>query len=231
MIVNYPANSLEPAMYPDAVFQVEQIMQCPRCNAAIAPVYRGGAFKRFQYKYEKVARIEFYLFCPHCEHSFIGTYFANCNSGKYSDAAIKAVEPLVPVKQAFNSNIEKLSPQFVEIYNQALAAESYGLNEIAGLGYRKALEFLVKDFSVCFNPDDTETIKSMPLSSCIRKYIDDDGINSLVEKATWLGNDEAHYVRKHIDRDTNDMKTFITASVHLISLKLVVEDAKSMQAK
>ena len=231
MIVKYKAQSLEPDVYPNTDFLVEQITQCPRCNGAIAPLYMGGSFKRYSYNYEKVARIEIYLFCPNCEHSFIGTYFANCTSGKYSDADIKAVEPLVPVKQAFNSNIEKLSPQFVEIYNQALAAESYGLNEIAGLGYRKALEFLVKDFSVCFNPDDTETIKSMPLSSCVRKYIDDDGIKSLVEKATWLGNDEAHYVRKHIDRDTNDMKTFIAASVHLISLKLVIEDAKSMQAK
>lgn len=231
MIVNYTAQSLEPDVYPDADFLVEQITQCPRCNTAIAPIYRGGSFKRYFYNHETVARIEFYLFCPHCEHSFIGTYFANCKSGKYSYADIKAVEPLVPAKQAFNNNIKNLSPQFVEIYNQSLAAESYGLNEIAGLGYRKALEFLVKDFSVRFNPSDAETIKSMPLSSCVHKYINDDSIKSLVEKATWLGNDEAHYVRKHSDRDTNDMKTFITASVHLFSLKLTVEDAKSIQAK
>lgn len=228
MIVKYKAQSLEPDVYPDAVFQVEQISHCPRCNGAIAPLYMGGSFKRYSCNYEKVARIEIYLFCPNCEHSFIGTYFANCTSGKYSDAAIKAVEPLVPVKQTFNSNIENLSPQFVEIYNQSLAAESYKLNEIAGLGYRKALEFLIKDFSIRFNPHDTETIKSMPLSSCIRKYIKDDSIQPLVEKAAWLGNDEAHYVRKHNDRDITDMKVFITAVVHFISLILTVEDAKSI---
>ena len=231
MIVKYNVQSLEPDVYPDAAFQVEQITECPRCKGSIAPLFMGGSFKHFSYHYEKVAKIEFYLFCPHCEQSFIGTYFANYDAGKYSNIALKAVEPLIPAKQAFNSYIKKLSPQFVKIYNQALAAESYGLNEIAGLGYRKALEFLVKDFSVHFNPSETETIKSMPLSSCVRKYIDDDSIQSLVEKSAWLGNDEAHYVRKHNDRDTNDMKTFITASVHLFSLKLTVEDAKSMQAK
>lgn len=231
MIVKYKAQSLEPDVYPNADFLIEQIEQCPRCKGSIAPLYMGGSFKHFSYRYEKMAKIEFYLFCPRCEQSFIGTYFASYETGKYSNFALKSVEPLVPAKQSFNSNIEKLSPQFVKIYNQSLAAESYGLNEIAGLGYRKALEFLVKDFSIRFNPDDAETIKSMPLGSCIRQYINDDDIQLLVEKAAWLGNDEAHYVRKHNDRDTNDMKTFIAASVYLFSLKLTVEDAKSMQSK
>jgi hypothetical protein len=33
----------------------------------------------------------------------------------------------------------------VEIAQQASDAEQYGLDQIAGVGYRKALEFLIKD--------------------------------------------------------------------------------------
>lgn len=42
----------------------------------------------------------------------------------------------------------QVSPQFVEIYNQAKAAESFQLDQITGLGLRKALEFLIKDLEV-----------------------------------------------------------------------------------
>lgn len=44
----------------------------------------------------------------------------------------------------FNKIIEKVSPKFREIYSQASRAENLGLNEITGLGYRKALEFFNK---------------------------------------------------------------------------------------
>ena len=57
----------------------------------------------------------------------------------YSTAAI----PLTPVKYNFAS-VEELSPQFAELYNQAAAAEAYSLLDIAGMGYRKSLEFLIK---------------------------------------------------------------------------------------
>ena len=46
-------------------------------------------------------------------------------------------EPDRSMKQKFDQKITALSPQFDKIYNQALAAETSGLDEIAGLGYRK----------------------------------------------------------------------------------------------
>ena len=35
---------------------------------------------------------------------------------------------------------------FLTIYNQSLSAEDNNLDQIAGIGYRKALEFLIKDY-------------------------------------------------------------------------------------
>lgn len=108
---------------------------------------------------------------------FLGHYsvtFTNyVHHGKeYTANKLLSVEPTKFVKQTFDENITKLSPQFDKIYNQALAAESSGLDEIAGLGYRKALEFIVKDFAIYKHPDKTEEIKKLPLSQCINKYID-----------------------------------------------------------
>lgn len=52
-------------------------------------------------------------------------------------------------------------------------------------GYRKAFEFLVKDYSVSEIPDNESEIKSMSLSQCIKKYIDDVRIKTLVERSAY----------------------------------------------
>ena len=68
----------------------------------------------------------------------------------------------------------------------------------------------------------------MPLSACINTYIDQVKIKNLATKTVWIGNDETHYVRKHTDRDIEDLKRFIQATVYYISMELVSDDAESM---
>lgn len=131
----------------------------------------------------------------------------------------------------FPESIKELSPAFVKIYNQSEIAEFSGLSEICGMGYRKALEFLIKDFAIHSEPSDSEAIKSMSLSSCIKKYCTISKIQVLAERSAWIGNDETHYVRKHEDRDFSDMKNFIQAIVCFIGMNLATEDAKSILPK
>ena len=52
-----------------------------------------------------------------------------------------------PRLKQFHGEISELSENFVEIYGQSQVAENQGLNKICGVGYRKALEFLIKDFA------------------------------------------------------------------------------------
>ena len=78
---------------------------------------------------------------------------------------------LIIDKKDFPKLIQKLSPDFCEIYNQAYIAQQQGSTKISGIGYRKALEFLVKDYVIFLNPNESVNIKSFNLSSCISKYI------------------------------------------------------------
>jgi len=48
----------------------------------------------------------------------------------------------------FNSHINELSPSFVNYYNQALFCEANNFIELAIIGYRTAIEFIVKDYAV-----------------------------------------------------------------------------------
>ncbi len=166
-----------------------------------------------------------------CYHSFIASYRCLINLIHVQTGKLISAEPCKFEKHVFNKKIISLSPQFDKIYNQALAAETSGLDEIAGLGYRKSLEFLVKDFAIHQHPSDEEDIKKQMLSSCIKKYIDNPQIKTLVERSAWIGNDEAHYIRKQEDRDINDMKSFIQATVYFIGMVLITEDAETISPK
>jgi len=55
----------------------------------------------------------------------------------------------------------------------------------------------------------SKKIKEMWLKKVIDTYIDDERIKACAEKATWLGNDETHYVRRWKNKDINDLKELI----------------------
>ena len=54
----------------------------------------------------------------------------------------------LPEKEPLSDIISELSPNFCEIYNQAYIAEQTNLMQICGTGYRKSLEFLIKDYLI-----------------------------------------------------------------------------------
>ena len=47
----------------------------------------------------------------------------------------------------------------------------------------------------------------MPLAKCVEKYAPDDTTKQLLLRATWIGNDYAHYETKHEEINLNDLKT------------------------
>jgi hypothetical protein len=49
----------------------------------------------------------------------------------------------------------------------------------------------------------------------------------MAERATWLGNDETHYVRKWEDKDINDLKILIKVTLHWIEMELLTEQYKT----
>lgn len=209
----------------------QPVNTCPMCKHAINPTILAYA----AYKTNKGNFFCILNRCEACKDAFIAHYLiedtGTIESYRLYSSRLKYSAPNLFEPTAFEELIENLSPSFVNIYNQASAAESHNLDEIAGLGYRKALEFLIKDFAISENPEDKEKIKSMMLSPCIKNYIDDPRIKTLAEKSAWIGNDEAHYIRKQENRDVSDMKSFITATVYFVSMVLITKDAETISPK
>ncbi len=127
--------------------------------------------------------------------------------------------------------IEKISPRFYDIADQAFAAEQYRLDLVAGMGYRKALEFLVKDYmatelresiAAAGNGDtaalegDLEALLLRPLVQLI-KSIPHELISQVAQRCAWLGNDETHYTRLWDEHDIEDLKKLLGIVVTFIS--------------
>lgn len=92
---------------------------------------------------------------------------------------------------------------------------------ICGTGYRKSLEFLIKDYLISITPEDQhETIRNKFLNNCIRDNISNINIKTVASRAVWLGNDETHYTRKWEDKDINDLKSIIELTLHWIESEI-----------
>lgn len=223
---------LQTTNFTNAYVTFKEPKICPICKHAIEPNIISN---RFHGDIEK-ANPKFSIFseCPACNDSFISTYtlkfISRSSTGIYyfESQSCSYSAPNIPDIKSFDEKINNLSPLFVETYNQALSAESYNLSQIAGMGYRKALEFLIKDYCIFKNPDKKEEILKIFLGNCVDTYIDDSKIKSLAKVSVWLGNDETHYIRKFEDKDINDLKRFIDTTLYFILYNLNADEAQDI---
>lgn len=206
---------------------IDQPRQCPHCQIGIEP----KSLSAFFIEHYGAINLFVLFFCPNCDNCFLVQYLMFQSSYENAMANPVRIFPHSEEKTDYAKNISDLSPDFVKIYHQAEKAENIGLDEICGLGYRKALEFLIKDYAIKFNPTKKENIKRQMLSPCINDYIDNRRIKTLATASAWIGNDETHYIRKHEDYNIAHLKAFITAIVSFIESELSYLDAASLLNK
>ncbi len=171
---------------------------CPHCHRAVLP----EICEAYYTDSSDVTSGIVVLLCPGCSNFFVAIY----NLDSSEDNGI--IYPREKSKMDIDEVIRNISPMFCKIYEEACCAEQHDLMEIAGIGYRKALEFLVKDYTIHENPSDKEQIESELLAQSIKR-IDNSNIQILASRAVWIGNDETHYIRKHENLDIEHMKRFI----------------------
>ena len=67
--------------------------------------------------------------------------------------------------------------------------------------------------------DKKQNIKDKKLGQCISEDIGDVRIKEMARRATWLGNDETHYIRKWEENDLSDLKKLIEIVLHFIEME------------
>lgn len=221
MNINIEATDLS-GDYAEHNYRVELPPICPVCVKGAFPHHLASYFSKPKESILPV--ISSMFFCPICENLFMGTYFVEHDY----ELKLHSVIPYPSRSKKFSDNIEKISPDFCKIYNEAYKAEQQELFEICGMGYRKALEFLIKDYALSLNPNDKEDISKKPLSKCITDHLDSADLKALAIASAWIGNEETHYVRTMTNYGPEDLKTFINAAVSFIDMKLNISKANSL---
>ncbi len=197
--------------YPDA---------CPICHQGVLPIPLNRSVLGSQ------NAVEVLFQCPRaiCAHTFIARYRRVYNS---SLSMLAEVVPVTVQDTEFPEAICKVSKDFVDIALEATKAEQLGLMLVCGPAYRKALEFLIKDYVILLHLSEADAIKNMPLGACISTYVRNDRVLEVAKRAAWLGNDEAHYLRKWIDKDLKDLKNLITLAMRWIEMEELTKRAIS----
>ena len=178
--------------------------------------------------------VERLLQCPNqdCQRLFIARYIQGIGSTIFQ---LRSCVPNELRKEEQTETISKISTDFCSIYDEAHKAEQYGLALIAGPGYRKALEFLIKDYIVSkIVEEDPEkkaaqvkVVRETFLGKCIGDFVRNDNIKEMAKRAVWLGNDETHYERKWETKDVSDLKKLISATKYWIEMETLTADVIS----
>jgi hypothetical protein len=180
---------------------------CPLCHHGISPRFLVAHLNGSTYQAAyRCPRIE-------CQHIFVGHYARNPKTGHY-DFAFS--DPTRPQSGTYPETVATLSPTAIEIMNQVAQAEARKLDQLVGIGLRKALEFLIKDYLIAAYPDKADDIKKTMLGPCITTFVVDPNIKACASRATWLGNDETHYIRKWEDKDIKDLKQLVRLTINWI---------------
>ncbi len=190
---------------------------CPACGKGISPLFCYQHGVDTWRAYDGFLQIVFRCPRKECQRLFIAVYgtekaFAGTNLILRRTLLMDFME-----FEKFPESVTSISSQFEAIYNQSKIAEDNGLHLIAGPGYRKALEFLVKDYLIRTDPEHEDQIKKEQLGTAIKR-ITEKRIEACASRAAWLGNDETHYVRKWEDKDLQDLKNLIKMVVDWIDL-------------
>lgn len=205
------------------LYDVDLLSICPFCDRGIEPKI---LFSQPHKTKEEENLFFVSLLCPVCEHSWLDEYYVDYTPGFVPTITRRTPYRHFPRPEEVSKDITKLSPIGARTYAQSLQAESEGFDTLAGIGLRKALEFILKDFLILTNPGKEEDIKSNFLGKVITDYIKDPVLLSLAKSTVWIGNDETHYIKQHSDRDLQDLKKFLNATIRFIEYQMTILDAQ-----
>jgi hypothetical protein len=205
------AISIERGHAHNESYQVERPENCPSCHRYSQITVIKSA------QVENDSEVEAIFRCGYdgCKRFFIGYYRANKGTELLRRVPLKPVPPRLP------DIVSTISPKFLEVYGQAESAHAAGLHHIAGPGYRKALEFLIKDYAVmrvAGDPDKDAKIEKIlngKAMEVVREYCSGNpNLQDVAERAFWLGNDETHYMRIWEEHDISDLIDFIVLTAN-----------------
>lgn len=196
-------------------FPLQKPMWCPLCGA-----YQDGIIaSRYIHSGPGNTQIGTVGYkCTHCDQHYLVIY--NIDKAQKT-ASFAEMYPSVNVDYR-NDILESVSPRFIFFYNQALRSEERGDIELAAIGYRSALEYLIKDFAINELKVDYKEVVNVKLCDAITKYLGEKDLTATADVVRILGNDYTHYKRKYPEYDFELLKRYMEIFIKLVETKVMI---------
>ena len=117
------------------------------------------------------------------------------------------------------------APRFVEFYSESVEAEKMGLENIAGTGYRSAIECLIKDYALAFELDDKEYLSDPKLTfnNAIDRYVkNDDLLKGALHFIRTVGNGYTHW-NKSTSISLPQLKNYVDIIIQIFKSKFMMK--------
>lgn len=192
---------------------------CPFCgidtdatlNSVSQPVYKAGS--------------NLYIVslkCTHCGKNFVALY--EMNKEEQNDA-LEFIEVLPrPAGSELPACLSIISPRFAEVHKEAEGAETYGFTGLASIGYRKALEILVKDYAINFLHKEQAEVEKKSLAAAIGTYLQQSKLVKTADVVRILGNDRTHYKEKYPQHDFSILKHYYNIFINQIVVQYEIDN-------
>lgn len=212
-------------------YSLHEPSNCPHCNNAMQVItHNRSEIDYTGVNFEKILTIVYKCAVPGCSKYFFVVYIAKRTQNA---AGWYTAEPVFHYPEyCANPEITDLSniaPNAMKIYAQAMIAKAHGLDELVGMGIRKAMDYLLYEFGSMFFPENKEFNENhkTTLNQRINKFIDNTLIKDLAEACTWLGNDFTHPIRRHVLPDTDLLEELMKALLYHVKMMSIAHSAKA----
>lgn len=196
--------------------------KCPFCNDGIYPQYLSH--------YTKETEAQFWFLCPTCYKTFIGYYNKNKLSNQYQFSNKTSKGNLLEIY--IPEEIKEITNEFYNIYKEACQAYSLNLNKISGPSFRKAFEFLIKEYLINFQKVKKTEISKKDLFSCIKLLKKNEDIKTIANEIRWLGNNETHFENKIEEENEitlKKLKDLIEHTIYHFTSEIKAKNIKNSQ--
>lgn len=219
--------------YRTEEFDIEEPRICNHCDHTGEQIFISGVFCEVPIYDSKAICFFSCYFCMKISIHFM-SYIRTHESEWLSTNDVLPKDNSNSKELFFSPEMVEKFPEFVNIYNQSQRAQDDGLNQIAGMGFRKALEFLVTDFLLSYPPDGVDeewlTDPKTSLSNKIEK-LENQRIKKISKAISFIGNDETHYTRRHPEHDVESIKTFIKALLSDVENEMTLLEVEKLLNK
>lgn len=219
--------------YRTEEFDIEEPRICNHCDHTGEQIFISGVYCEVPIYESKAICFFSCYFCKRISIHFM-SYIRTHEAEWLSTNDVLPKDNSNSKEVFFSPEMVEKFPEFVNIYNQSQRAQDDGLNQIAGMGFRKALEFLVTDFLLSYPPDgvDEEWLKDpkTSLSNKIEK-LENQRIKKISKAISFIGNDETHYTRRHPEHDVESIKSFIKALLSDVENEMTLLEVEKLLNK